>query len=79
MTPATWLPWRPRMREQCVPGPLLSFVGPGNEAKYWYADDLPCAIKLYTVLSVIKSLAEVKGRRHVLRPTVLMWLNNEIK
>ena len=20
------------MREQCVPGPLLSFVGPGNEA-----------------------------------------------
>ena len=21
-----------RMREQCVPGPLLSFVGPGNEA-----------------------------------------------
>ena len=22
------------MREQCVPGPLLSFVGPGNEASY---------------------------------------------
>ena len=21
------------MREQCVPGPLLSFVGPGNEAR----------------------------------------------
>ena len=22
------------MREQCVPGSLLSFVGPGNEAKF---------------------------------------------
>lgn len=21
------------MHEQCVPGPVLSFVGPGNEAK----------------------------------------------
>ena len=25
------------MRKQCVPGPLLSFVGPGNEATIGHA------------------------------------------
>ena len=30
------------MREQCVPGPLLSFVGPGNEAR-WCSDTISYA------------------------------------
>ena len=51
------------MCEQCVPGPLLSFVGPGNEANY------ECAHYYYVIyLSYIHYVTDLLTDTGILLP-----------